>query len=290
MIYDDFDNLMINNKTNYDLNYYLKHGHQNDNIGTVTRHLNLLINSQNVLVAPCGYGQIVNHINGNYSIAYGIDISEEMIKRKIHENVKLGDIRDIKHSDNEFDLIFCCDLLEHFDEHNILKSLFELERVCKNDGYLVVRVGTDDLECFNDDLTHITKENDKWWINIIESNTYFKLDAYCTAIGEYIFKKNKKAKLRIKLEKEVKDYIRIKNDMIYFNIFKRPDNRIECLRFNRKYNFRRSLISYEKMESINDYKIIILEDDSFYIEKDGIKIIQENFGKDNILKDIIGYN
>jgi len=246
----------------YEEEYFNNFGSHNDNIGTTIRHLKLLSTSKNILVSPCGYGQIVRFAsdyfnNGNI---YGLDISRTQTGMRNHNNVICGDMINIPFKEDCFDLILCADLLEHYDLKDIYRSLAEIERVSSNDGKLILRVGTSSLEDFFADGTHITCKDDRWWIKTIEENTNFKPIAFSTVIGEYVFRKeNIEFKSKIKNKVDLKRY-KIGENFSFLNnktLYKREDGRL-FYEFNLDNGFSKSYISLQS--DINgELEIFILD-------------------------------
>lgn len=232
---------------NFDKEYYLKFGHHNDNIGTVTRNISLFRSSKDVLIVPCGYGQIVNWCLANGINCHGIDKSEYLISIAqdfLKPYLSVGDIRDMS-TDNKYDLVVCCDLLEHFSEEDIKISLINLKKLLCYDGKLLLRVGTDECEAFDSDPTHKTKKSNSWWLDFI-IKIGFDLYHGPTDIGEYVFStKGSDSELDfilyssdiIKMSHKIerfdkilnlnKDIIMTDNKNNVINIFRRSDNKFQ---------------------------------------------------------------
>ena len=71
-----------------------------------------------------------NKIRVNNNKLYGIDKHKDTKKLKI-KDVELYkcDLRNTSFSDNKFDIIFCLDVLEHFE--NLNKPIAEIKRILK---------------------------------------------------------------------------------------------------------------------------------------------------------------
>ena len=105
----------------------------------------LFINkSIDALDIGCGSGEMMEILNSFGSKTYGIDFSKEAIeickKKKLAVNQTDLDTG-IKFDDDQFDLVWAGDVLEHvFDPMYLLK---EIRRVLKKDGYLFFSIPND---------------------------------------------------------------------------------------------------------------------------------------------------
>src|SRR5450759_423422 len=103
------------------------------------------INSEktNVLEVGCGGGILSEEIAGMGFITTGIDPSELSLKSAINHaeksNLKIkyekGTGENLPFQDNSFDVIFCCDVLEHVQD--LPKVISEISRVLKNVGIFI---------------------------------------------------------------------------------------------------------------------------------------------------------
>lgn len=105
----------------------------------------LFINkSIDTLDIGCGSGEMMEVLNNFGSRTFGIDFSKEAIeickKKKLNANQADLDTG-IKFDDDQFDLVWAGDVLEHvFDPMYLLK---EIRRVLKKDGYLFFSIPND---------------------------------------------------------------------------------------------------------------------------------------------------
>ena len=97
----------------------------------------------NVLDVGCGTGEILNTIKNRYPAVslYGIDISEEMLKKAKEKllntaELSLGDAECLPYENDYFDLLICSDSFHHYP--NPQKAIEELYRVLKPDGHLLI--------------------------------------------------------------------------------------------------------------------------------------------------------
>ena len=58
------------------------------------------------------------------------------------------DVTDIKYSENSFDVIYCCDVLEHIPDDR--KAIYEFNRVLKQDGWAIILVPITNEKTFED--------------------------------------------------------------------------------------------------------------------------------------------
>ena len=110
----------------------------NREIKRIDYTLNLIPDDcKSLLEVGCGDGRILNQIKNNYKTIYGVDISKEGLK-KVEVPTKLADVSQLPFQDNSFDIVLCCEVLEHIPYETYQKSLEELERVAKK--YILISV------------------------------------------------------------------------------------------------------------------------------------------------------
>lgn len=96
-------------------------------------------NSQSVIDIGCGKGRFINKLKERHSgiDAYGIDISEEILKSvSLNVKAKQGSLLNIPHPDNTFDFSFCIEALEH--AVYIEGAIREIARVTKKGGLMLI--------------------------------------------------------------------------------------------------------------------------------------------------------
>lgn len=92
------------------------------------------------LEVGCGGGILTEEIAKMGFRTTGIDISKNAIKqandhallKQLNINYKIGDALELPIENNEFDAVFCCDVLEHLPDLN--KAITEISRVLKPEG------------------------------------------------------------------------------------------------------------------------------------------------------------
>lgn len=100
-----------------------------------------------VLDAGCGTGELIKQYRPLVNKFYGIDFSEEMIKRaqenlRNAENVilKVADVQKLPFDENTFDKTICISVLQHLSDDEYKTALKELVRATKEDGFLILHI------------------------------------------------------------------------------------------------------------------------------------------------------
>lgn len=114
----------------------------------VGRMLNAVGEADSILEAGCGEGEVTAYLSEHYKDAHKIeafDISEKVVQQAKEKcsNVKFstGNIYNI--SGSNYELVVCCEVLEHLDQPG--KALEELKRV--SDQYVLVSVPREPIWC-----------------------------------------------------------------------------------------------------------------------------------------------
>ena len=116
--------------------------------GKVNRKMCMLVGGQidaedHVLECACGTGLITAHIAPLCKSVIATDFSEGMLKqteKKCHSlsnvTVEFADIMHLKYPDDFFDVVIAGNVIHLLEDP--FQALFELNRVCKKDGKLII--------------------------------------------------------------------------------------------------------------------------------------------------------
>lgn len=103
---------------------------------------NLLEGNKTVLDVGCANGNFSKEVKKKGNKVYGIEVSNQMALRakKVIDHVIVGNIEEMKFpwKYNSFDIILLMDILEHL--FNPQKTLINLKKYLKNDGYVIVSI------------------------------------------------------------------------------------------------------------------------------------------------------
>lgn len=90
-----------------------------------------------ILDVGCGDGRITNHLISGYGRVVGLEQSQEVLRHVKAEKI-VGSIESLPFPDKSFDLVLCCEVLEHLPFEVYQRALTELERVALK--YIIVTV------------------------------------------------------------------------------------------------------------------------------------------------------
>lgn len=99
----------------------------------VKKHLPQSKGNGELLDAGCGEGLYKEVVEGKGYKWYGIDIKDNGL-----DNMRLGDITDMRYDDEQFEAVISVDTLEHVKDD--LKAVQEMRRVLKKNGVLIIHV------------------------------------------------------------------------------------------------------------------------------------------------------
>ena len=112
-----------------------KHFYQGDKISPVLFSLVKKYVQGKILDIGAGTGALVKYLRSkNYSDVFGIDLYPKV------NFIQKGIITNLKFKDNEFNTIFCTEVIEHLTNEQIVKGLSEIKRILKFKGHLIITV------------------------------------------------------------------------------------------------------------------------------------------------------
>lgn len=153
--------------------------------------IKLYLNPKTCLDVGCGTGGLVKALRSFGIEAQGIELSKdalEMVDPSVKDFVKVGDITNIPHNDNSFDLIVTFDVLEHIEQEKIKKAVSELIRV--SNKYILNKIYTKEniyMTTFHSkDFSRVSVFTKQYWHNRLKEmqgatvlrNSFFKLPTF----------------------------------------------------------------------------------------------------------------
>ncbi|MGI6153288.1 MAG: class I SAM-dependent methyltransferase [Christensenellaceae bacterium] len=107
------------------------------------------ISFDSVLEAGCGEGKVFEYVTSNYkpSNACAFDLGEDVVKEaraflpQYADNIHNKSIYESGYDDEAFDLVICCEVLEHLDNHE--KALQGINRIAQK--YILLSVPKEPL-------------------------------------------------------------------------------------------------------------------------------------------------
>ena len=99
--------------------------------------LNILPEENSLLEVGCGDGRILNRLVGKYKNTCGLDISYNALKYVKTKTIH-GNLENLPFPDNSFDIVMCCEVLEHLPYSTYKKAVEEIERVAGK--YILISV------------------------------------------------------------------------------------------------------------------------------------------------------
>jgi len=161
-------------------------------LGMVTTATEIL-NFRNVVDVGCGAGYAILEFFKNGKQAKGIETCSWLLANPLRSLVatgivKYGSITHIPYGVEEFDLVFCCEVLEHLDEKDVDRALSELVRVSRR--WIFATVGLTD-SVYGKGI-HLTVRPFNWWKEKFEQ---FKLKPHRLTgqqrgSGMYVYRKD----------------------------------------------------------------------------------------------------
>lgn len=130
---------------------------------------------KSVLDAGCGSGDVVRYLLSKGYNAKGIELSSSVLKDFASDLLKggivqQGSLMNLPFKDNEFDVVFSTEVLEHINEKDIPKVIQELSRVCKGTVFLTISLRPSS----NFNKYHINLKPRSWWEDQFLQNSFVK--------------------------------------------------------------------------------------------------------------------
>ena len=147
-----------------------------------------------ILDFGCAKGYVVQGLRMFGYEAYGVDVSEYAISQAPKEvNGFVKKIEPFESLNAQFDWIICKDILEHLPYDKIEEQLQIFAEALQGIGGLIIMVPLGDgkkyyIDAYEQDATHIIRENLHWWTDILNKNG-FNVEIASNDIGP--FKKNR---------------------------------------------------------------------------------------------------
>jgi len=129
----------------------------------------------------CAKGFLVHALRILGCDAYGEDISEYALENCIPKVKPYLSFPTQK----SYDLLICKDVLEHVAENDLPNLLNKLSTKAEQFFFVVPLgdVGRFRIREYEVDVTHVTKKDEEWWINLFNQNGY-KLIDFSYSFGE----------------------------------------------------------------------------------------------------------
>ena len=128
----------------------------------------------------CAKGFLVHALRIIGYDAYGEDISEYAVNNchpEVEEYISLP-------NEKKYDLLICKDVLEHIEVKDI-PGVLENFKDKSHQFFFTIPLGDKDrfrIREYEVDITHVTKKDEEWWINMFESQG-FKLNKFSYQFG-----------------------------------------------------------------------------------------------------------
>tara|TARA_B100000029_G_scaffold209949_1_gene207769 strand:- start:285 stop:884 length:600 start_codon:yes stop_codon:yes gene_type:complete len=128
----------------------------------------------------CAKGFLVHALRIIGCDAYGEDISEYAVNNchpEVEEYISLP-------NEKKYDLLICKDVLEHIEVKDI-PGVLENFKDKSHQFFFTIPLGDKDrfrIREYEVDITHVTKKDEEWWINMFESQG-FKLNKFSYQFG-----------------------------------------------------------------------------------------------------------
>jgi ubiquinone/menaquinone biosynthesis C-methylase UbiE len=126
---------------------------KDNNLKRILKTMSLIPNGvKTILDVGCKEGVLINQLHHKGYDCTGIDIDKESLK-KVKCKKKVMDSTNLDFKDKSFDIVICCEVLEHLDNVALSKTLSEIQRVSK-DFILITTPYKEDLRSNFTKCTH----------------------------------------------------------------------------------------------------------------------------------------
>jgi SAM-dependent methyltransferase len=179
------DNEVSTNASMYDKSYYectaikSKYEHYSDMsvitpiYRSIAHAIAEIFRPKRILELGCGNGITLKYLQELGIEAYGVEISDYIIQKKLISRIHKASLHQLPFADNTFDVVFSCRVLEHIPDKIFNPSLIEISRVCQGYQFHMLPI----LGCYpyignkqsvlrvmNEDTTHHQIHDYDWWI------------------------------------------------------------------------------------------------------------------------------
>ena len=114
-----------------------------------------------ILDAGCGPGVMVKRFMSVGCRVAGMDVATEAVRQWGGPEIIQGSLTRLPYADNAFDLVWCCDVLEHLEPAEVPVALSEMARVAPR---LIASICTRESGWKGMKDLHRTVESDGWWM------------------------------------------------------------------------------------------------------------------------------
>jgi SAM-dependent methyltransferase len=147
--------------------------------------------SVKMLDVGCGQGFYVKQAIDQGIDAYGIDISRHALENalaEVKDRITFGSITEIPFADEEFDVVTAFDVIEHINPKDTLNMIWEIRRVLKPDGIIIITTPNSNFGSWVFDLTHINVRPPRYWKLMFEEHKFKLKMFYVPSFLKYYMK------------------------------------------------------------------------------------------------------
>lgn len=137
----------------------------------------------------CGRGELLDIAeDAGYLVARGLEVVPSLLNDRVNQ---FDGIHRLPYADSWFDLVTCCDVLEHVLEEDALAGISEMIRVASKTVILTVAWSPSTFGSPDGKDLHITKHDSNWWLDKIKLNagvTVTKYDGWVSSSAMFEIK------------------------------------------------------------------------------------------------------